>query len=197
MKASGCSAVSIGVESLDDDVFGMIGKGETLEDIRHAVRLLKEYNIEVDGSFIIGLPGDSLSKTVASVRLCGEMRFDKTMWNLFVPYPGTRAWKWVNEEGRILRDWVEGFHFGSGVRPVFETEDFTEAERVHAYTYANTKCKGYFALMNAEKSLVGNVVDIGRMVLKYDSRNFLSHVSSALRSAVEFRHRFREFEKIA
>jgi len=197
MKASGCNVVSIGVESLDDDVFGRIGKGETLEDIRRAVHLLRKYRIEVDGSFIIGLPGDSLSKTVASVRLCGEMRFDKTMWNLFVPYPGTRAWKWVNEEGRILRDWNEGFHFGSGVKPVFETEDFTEAERVRAYTLANTKCRGYFALMDAEKSLVGNVVDIGRLVLKYDSRNFLSHVSGALRSAVDFRHRIREFEKIA
>ena len=197
MRTSGCNAVSIGVESLDNDVFGRIGKGETLEDIRRAVHLLKKYRIEVDGSFIIGLPGDSLSKTLASVRLCNEMHFDKTMWNLFVPYPGTRAWKWVSEEGRILRDWNEGFHFGTGVKPVFETDDFTEAERVRAYTFANAKCKGYFALMDAEKSLVGNVVDIGRLVLKYDSRNLLSHVSSALRSAVEFRHRIKEFEKIA
>lgn len=196
MKESGCNNISIGVESFDRDVFDRIGKGETLDDIQQAIRLLNKHEIEVDGSFIIGLPGDNLKKTIASIELCKKMPFNKTMWNLFVPYPGTRAWTWVNKEGKILRDWTEGFHFGAEVKPVFETKDFTEKERIHAYKMANVKCKGYFALINSEKSLVANAFDITRLILKYDARNIVSHIAHVLKNAAEARSRIREYEKI-
>jgi len=196
MKESGCNAVSIGVESLDDKVFNNIGKGETLKNIRRAISILKKYKIKVEGSFMIGLPGDNLKKTITSIQLCKEMHLDKAMWNLFVPYPGTRAWNWVNTEAKIIRDWTEGFHFGSGIKPVFETQDFSEAERIHAFKLANTKCKGYFALINAEKSLIGNAFDITQSILKYDARNIASHISYVLKTVVEVRHRIREYERI-
>ena len=196
MKESGCNTVSIGVESLDDEVFDNIGKGETLENIRRAISILKKYKIEVEGSFIIGLPGDNLKKTIASIQLCKEMHLNKTMWNLFVPYPGTRAWHWVNTEAKIIRDWTEGFHFGAGIKPVFETRDFTEIERIRAFKLANTKCKGYFALINAEKSLIANAFNITQLILKYDARNIASHIFHVLKTAVEVRHRIREYERI-
>jgi radical SAM superfamily enzyme YgiQ (UPF0313 family) len=196
MKESGCNAVSIGVESLDNKVFNNIGKGETLKNIRRAISILKKYKIKVEGSFMIGLPGDNLKKTITSIQLCKEMHLNKAMWNLFVPYPGTRAWNWVNTEAKIIRDWTEGFHFGSGIKPVFETQDFSEAERIHAFKLANTKCKGYFALINAEKSLIGNAFDITQSILKYDARNIASHISYVLKTAAEVRHRIREYERI-
>ncbi len=196
MKESGCNTISVGVESLDNDVFSKIGKGETLEHIRRGISILKKYKIEVEGSFIIGLPGDNLKKTIASIQLCKEMRFNKTMWNLFVPYPGTRAWHWVNTEAKVIRDWTEGFHFGVGIKPVFETEDFTEIERIRAYKLANINCNGYFALINTEKSLVANAFDITQLVLKYDARNVASHIFHVLKTVVEARHRIREYEKI-
>lgn len=196
MKESGCNAVSIGVESLDNDVFNRIGKGETLDDIRWAISLLNKYKIEVEGSFIIGLPGDNLKKTIASIQLCREMHFNKTVWNLFVPYPGTRAWDWVNTETKILRDWTEGFHFGTEIKPVFETEDFTEIERIRAYRMANIKCRGYFALINAEKSLIANAFNITKLILKYDARNVAPHIFHLLKTVTEARHRIREYERI-
>ena len=196
MKDSGCNTISIGVESLNLEVFSGIGKGESLEDIRHAVTLLNEHGIEVEGSFIIGLPGDTLEKTIRSIEVCKEMHFNKTMWNLFVPYPGTKAWSWVNREGKILRDWKEGFHFGPEVKPVFETKNFTEEERIYAYKIANVKCKGYFALLDAQKSLLANAFDITKLVLKYDARNVVSHIRTTLRNAAEARARIKEYEKI-
>jgi anaerobic magnesium-protoporphyrin IX monomethyl ester cyclase len=193
MKESGCKIISIGVESLDNDVFNRIGKGETLDDIRWAINLLNRYKIEVEGSFIIGLPGDDLKKTIASIQLCKEMHLNKTVWNLFVPYPGTRAWDWVNTEAKILRDWTEGFHFGTEIKPVFETQGFTEMERIHAYRMANINCRGYFALINAEKSLIANAFNITQLILKYDARNVASHIFHLLKTVVEARHRIREY----
>jgi radical SAM superfamily enzyme YgiQ (UPF0313 family) len=196
MKKSGCNTISIGVESLDKDVFNSIGKGETLDDILWAIDILNKYKIEVEGSFIIGLPGDNLKKTIASIQLCKKMHFNKTVWNLFVPYPGTRAWDWVSSEAKILRDWTEGFHFGAEIKPVFETEDFTEAERIRAYRMANINCRGYFALINADKSLISNAFNIVQLILKYDARDVPSHISHLLKTVSEARHRIREYEKI-
>lgn len=196
MKESGCKTVSIGVESLDNDVFSRIGKGETLDDIRRAINFLNKYKIEVEGSFIIGLPGDNLKKTIASIQLCRKMHFDKTVWNLFVPYPGTRAWDWVNTEAKILRDWTEGFHFGTEIKPVFETEGFTESERISAYRMANVKCWGYFALIDSEKSLIANAFKITQLILKYDARNVAPHILHLLKDFTEARHRIREYERI-
>jgi radical SAM superfamily enzyme YgiQ (UPF0313 family) len=192
MKESGCSIVSIGVESFNRGVFEGIGKGEKLEDIHHAINLLNDHGIEVEGLFIIGLPGDTLEKTIESIKICTQMHFNKTMWNLFVPYPGTKAWDWVYREGRILRDWKEGFHFGPELKPVFDTIDFTEAERMHAYEMANVKCKGYFALIDAEKSLGANFLDITGLVMKYDSRNLVSHVRTVLRNAIVARAQVKD-----
>jgi anaerobic magnesium-protoporphyrin IX monomethyl ester cyclase len=196
MKEAGCNTVSIGIESLDDEVFDNIGKGERLEDIRRAISLLKKYKIEVEGSFIIGLPCDNLRKTIASIQRCKELHLNKTMWNLFVPYPGTRAWQWINTEAKIIRDWTEGFHFGAEVEPVFETKDFSETERIRAYKLANIQCRGYFALINAEKSLIANAFDITKLILKYDASNIAYHIFHALKMGVESRHRIREYEKI-
>lgn len=196
MKEAGCKTVSIGVESLDNDIFDRIGKGETLDDIRRAISLLNKYKIEVEGSFIIGLPGDNLKKTMASIQLCRKMHFKTTVWNLFVPYPGTRAWDWVNAEAKILRDWTEGFHFGTEIKPVFETEDFTETERIRAYRMANIKCRGYFALIDPEKSLIANAFNISQLILKYDARNVASNILYLLKTVTETRHRIREYERI-
>ncbi len=195
MKEAGCRTVSIGVESLNNDVFNDIGKGETLDNVRCAVNLLNEHKIEVEGSFIIGLPGDTIERTMESIRLCKKMRFNKTVWNLFVPYPSTRAWDWVKANGRLLRDWTEGFHFGKEIKSVFETEDFKEAERIHAYKVANVNCRGYFALVDEQTSPVVNAVNITRLILRYDSRNFASHMFHLLKDASESRHRIREYGK--
>lgn len=182
MKDSGCNQVSLGIESGDDSVFNNIKKGEKLEDIERAISLLNKHKIKVIGFFMIGLPGDDLQKTKSSIEYAKKLELDEALWNLFVPYPGTEAWQWVNEHAKILRDWKEGFHFGTSLNPVFETIDFSEAERIYAYKLANIKCKGYIAFFDAEKSFLPNALNILRLILKYDAKNLPAHILYALKN---------------
>jgi len=182
MKESGCKSVSIGIESLDEFVFDNIKKGEKLDDIIQAINILKKHKIRVEGFFIIGIPGDNLQKTKLSIELSKKLHLDEAVWNLFVPYPGTRAWRWVNEETRILRQWTEGFHFGPKIKSVFETDEFSEKERIHAFKVANIKCKGYFMLIDPERSLLVNAFNMIKIIFKHDLRNFTLHVWYALRN---------------
>lgn len=182
MKDSGCSLISLGIESGDSSVFNNIKKGVKLEDIEHAINLSKKYKIKVIGSFIVGLPGDNLQKTKSSIKYAKKLELDEALWNLFVPYPGIEAWQWVNENAKILRDWKEGFHFGTSLNPVFETKDFSETDRIHACKLANIKCKGYLAFFDAEKSFLPNALNIIILILKYDAKNLPSHILYALKN---------------
>jgi len=187
MKESGCDSVSIGIESLDEAVFDNIKKGEKLEDVRQAISILHNHKIKVSGFFMVGLPGDNLQIIKSSVELSKRLPLEGAIWNLFVPYPGTKAWSWVNSEANITRNWEEGFHFGGKLSPVFETEDFSEKERIYAFELANIKCRAYLAFFDKKKSLLANAFHILRLIFKYDPKNLLSHILYGLR---QYRRRF-------
>lgn len=67
MADAGCVSVSFGVESVDQVVLKNIKKGETLEQLSSAVDIAKKYFKNVNGFFIIGLPGSSYKKDLKSV----------------------------------------------------------------------------------------------------------------------------------
>ena len=181
MKESGCDSVSIGIESLDEAVFDNIKKGEKVDDIRQAISILHSHKIKVSGFFIVGLPGDNLQKIKSSVELSKKLPLEGAIWNLFVPYPGTRAWSWVNSEAKIIRDWEEGFHFGGKLASVFETDGFSEKERIRAFELANIKCRAYLAFFDKNKSLLANAFHILRLIFKYDPQNIFPHIFYGLR----------------
>ena len=67
LKESGCAFVSFGIESLDPDILLTIKKGETYEQIESAVTIAGKYFDEVNGYFIIGLPGSSFEKDLKAL----------------------------------------------------------------------------------------------------------------------------------
>lgn len=190
MRDSGCESVSIGIESLDETVFNAIKKGEKLEEVKRAIRTLKKYKVKVEGFFMVGLPGDNLQRTKSSLQLSKKLDLDRALWNLFVPYPGTEAWQWVNENAKIIRDWKQGFHFGAKINPVFETEDFSEKERVYAFKLANVKSKGYSALYDEGRSLLFNAFKILGLILRHDIQNLPSHLLYVLNNLRRIYNRY-------
>lgn len=182
MKDSGCDEVSLGIESLDYDIFNNIKKGEKLEDIKHAINLLNKYRIKVVGFFIIGLPGDSLSKTKSSIEYGRRLNLERAYWNMLVPYPGTEAWQWVNKNAKIIRDWRKGFHFGTEIKPVFETQDFSEKEKIYAHNLANIKYKNYMVFFDERRPFLSNMFNMFRLILLYDLKNLPSHLLYGLKN---------------
>ncbi len=73
MARAGCDSVSFGVESTDPDVLCAIEKGETIEQIEAAVAAATKHFDAVNGFFIIGLPGSSYEKDLASLRWAQRM----------------------------------------------------------------------------------------------------------------------------
>lgn len=139
MKNSGCYSISLGIESLDDDIFRSIDKGEEILAIKNAVRLIKNAGMCVNGFFIIGLPGSTYKKDMETLKKSKDLGLDYASWGILVPYPSTGVWEWMHRDKnvRILRDWRKGFHIGISPKPVFDTFDYPASERIKAFYKAN------------------------------------------------------------
>ncbi|HDL20261.1 MAG TPA: radical SAM protein [Nitrospirae bacterium] len=143
MKLSGCRYVWIGIENADEKVFNWINKGEKLEDIEKGIRYLKKAGIRVGGFFIVGLPHSTREADLKSVDFVKRNGID-AWWFNFVPYPHTEAWEWVKENAKILRSPEGVLQYGtSDIKLVFETDDYSEAERIKTFKDINYRM-GYF-----------------------------------------------------
>ncbi len=59
LKEFGVTAIELGVQSMDDSVLELCGRGHTAEDVKKASALIKEYGFELGLQMMTGLPGDT------------------------------------------------------------------------------------------------------------------------------------------
>ena len=121
-KKAGCVRLGMGVESGDDEILKTIGKGISTDQIRKAVKIIKENGILLDAYYILGHPGETVETLKKTVNLAAELNTDSIAVGLMVPYPGTRIFDMaVNGQNgyRLLsRNWDEYDKYGGKVLEV-------------------------------------------------------------------------------
>jgi len=129
LRRAGCSHVSFGVESGNQEILDRNRKGTTLEQAAQAVRDAKRAGLQVDTYYIFGLPWEN-RKTMGDTRRF-SLRLDPDFANYFilVPYPGTLALK-LARQGRanlklLTEDWSR---YGIQIGSAMELRDVTRAE---------------------------------------------------------------------
>jgi len=139
LKGAKCPSIGLGVESGCPEVFEKIGKGETLEEIRTAAKLIKKHGMPLSLCFVIGLEGDSLENTKASIALAKELKPDHIFWNMITPFKGTKIREWYDENGRVF-DVVNHSSYVDGDfvcdEPCAESPEFGVEDRKKAYMMA-------------------------------------------------------------
>ena len=68
LKTYDADIIELGVQSFDPDVLRASNRGHTVEDVYSACRLIKEYGFTLGIQLMIGLPGDSPAKSIASAK---------------------------------------------------------------------------------------------------------------------------------
>jgi len=107
MALAGCSGVFIGFESLsDDNLADARKKTPKTSDYARRVRLLHDYGIQVNGSFVLGFDNDRKDVFSRTAEWVEENRLECATFHILTPYPSTPLFRQMETEGRLLhRDW--------------------------------------------------------------------------------------------
>ena len=111
---AGVRRLNLGVESGNERVLSLLKKGETIEQIVKANRILADYPIVPLYLLMMGLPtetAEEFAQSVAlAVRLTNENPRAVKTFNIYTPYPGTELYRQCVELGlkepQRLEDWV-------------------------------------------------------------------------------------------
>ncbi len=68
LEAYGTDVIELGVQSFDDEVLRLSGRGHTAEDVYRSVELIKKSGFTLGLQLMIGLPGDSYESCIYSAR---------------------------------------------------------------------------------------------------------------------------------
>ncbi len=91
----GFRTVFFGIESAADHVLAGARKGAKLEDYSRAIRISKDCGMDVQASFIYGLPGETRQDRLLSLRFALSQPISVAKFNNVVPYPGTNLYKQI------------------------------------------------------------------------------------------------------
>lgn len=106
MKDAGCKIISYGLESGNQRLLDLIDKNITLDLVKKTVAMTQRVGINIRASFILGLPTETRSESLQTIRFAGQLGISQVRFALATPFPGTRLWDIAQEEGALnLTDW--------------------------------------------------------------------------------------------
>jgi len=118
-KKAGCFHLEMRIESGDDNILKNIGKNITVEQIEHAVGIIKKAKIALGTYYILGHPNETAETLQKTVDLAIKLNTDTIAVGLMVPYPGTRildmALQGKNRYRLLSKDWAEYDKYGGKV----------------------------------------------------------------------------------
>lgn len=123
MKKAGCFLVKVGFESGCDDLLKSMKKGSraTTEQARKATRFFKEAGIQVHGTFVFGMPGETNKTIRKTIDFAKELDLDFVQFSVAQPYPGTEFYKFLESRGYLkFSKWSDYLDKEGRITPIFE-----------------------------------------------------------------------------
>lgn len=127
MKEAGLWMISFGLESGNDNVLELTGKGITVAQSRDAVSMAHELGIKTSGHFILGLPGETEASMSETLALALSLPLDIAQFYTAAPFPGTRLYDLASKKG-----WLQKTSFFSQSHAVMDLPGIS-AKRVDAF----------------------------------------------------------------
>lgn len=131
MVDSGFHMVFMGIESAHQKSLDRIGKKESIDTIKQAVKLCHDHGVAIFGAIIIGNIGETYDDVLKTIKYAKDLDLEIVQFTSLTPLPKTKLWDDANENGWIEdRDWT---HYDF-TRVVMRTPDLTRkqiAELVH------------------------------------------------------------------
>jgi radical SAM superfamily enzyme YgiQ (UPF0313 family) len=125
MRDSGCDTVFFGIESGNQQMLDRVHKRVKLDRIRKAVADCKAVGMTVFGSFIVGLPGETMDTLMDSHRFAKELDVIYG-YHFLAPLPGTEIKECIDQYDLELL--TDDWSLFDANRPIVRTSGLTPEE---------------------------------------------------------------------
>jgi radical SAM superfamily enzyme YgiQ (UPF0313 family) len=131
MKQAGCIGLLYGVESGNQEILDRIKKKITLEKVKEAAKMANAVGIDVQATFILGLPGESKETLAQTLEFAQGLDVFYGV-HVLSPFPGTEVREKAKEYGIeiLTNDWSKY----DCNRPITRTKD-ASPEDITAFLY--------------------------------------------------------------
>ncbi len=138
LSDSGCTWISLGIESGSEDRLIDIKKNMTKRDNYNAVKSSTKYGIKTKGFFMFGLPNESREDAQKTIDFSQVLKYNGlTTANFYImtPFPGTPIWNKPEDFGiEILdRDYTKYLEVGKGPAKAFHRTKFMEQDEIQHF----------------------------------------------------------------
>jgi radical SAM superfamily enzyme YgiQ (UPF0313 family) len=106
-RKSGCTALFFGIESVSNEQLQRMRKSaKVLEEIEQAIKTVESIGIFFHASMIFGFDSDTKDIFPETLSFLERNRISSATLNVLTPYPGTKVYRQLQKERRLLtNDW--------------------------------------------------------------------------------------------
>jgi radical SAM superfamily enzyme YgiQ (UPF0313 family) len=131
---AGLRSVFVGFETLSDHNLSQSNKKQNLgRSYEQAIKRLHSLGIMINGSFVFGLDDDTNEVFKKTVDWGVKNGLTTSTYHILTPYPGTRLYQQMKQEGRILHS---NWNLYDTRQVVYKTKGLTSDELKHGYDWA-------------------------------------------------------------
>lgn len=175
MARTGCACAYVGFESISSETLKEMHKGQSAEDVSHAIRRFHEHRIPVHGMFIFGADSDDDAIPAATSEFVRKNRVDSVQYMVLTPFPGTELFDRLEREGRILhRTW----RYYDGMHVVFKPK------AVDPYRLQTLALDSYMDFYNVLRAMNDGLETAASSTARLAGRAIRSFGAPTLRNAV-------------
>ena len=160
MHESGCWNIFYGLDTGVPSLLESLNRGYTLGRMREVVQWTKNAGIEIRGSFMLGLPGETPRMAHETIRFALDLDLDFAQFSLTTPFPGTRFYEICKDEGTVDTDFSKYTAF----EPVFVPKGYSnrnELKAIQQSAYKRFFNRPSYILKNLKK--IRRVEDLRRL----------------------------------
>jgi anaerobic magnesium-protoporphyrin IX monomethyl ester cyclase len=167
MRKAGCRSIALGIESANQRIIDYITKGITPKMAVDAAKNARRANIDfIMGTFIIGLPTESLDEIKQTFHFAQRLEIDIPQFHIFGAIPGTDIWDDLVRKGMIDPE----KYWENGVKTLRPPLNVVEKEMHRAYFRFYTRPR--FILEQIPRTLASK----HRLKIIYSNRKTFTHI---------------------
>lgn len=104
LKENGMRLLMVGFESGNNEILKAVRKGITTDLAQRFVKDCKSLGIQLHGTFMLGLPGETRETIEQTIRFACELDPDTIQVSIAAPYPGTEFYQQAIDNGWLAGD---------------------------------------------------------------------------------------------